>query len=251
MTSLANDLTVLIVPVLALLLAGAVKGTIGLGLPTTALGILTFSTTPRHAIALILVPMIVSNAWQVYRSGEIRAALVRYLPFIAALVIGVWLTINLTHSVSEQTLLAILGFVVVVFVLFSTANWVPYVSERLAPQTQIILGAIAGVMGGLTAVWAPPMVIYLSARRVEKQEFVRATGLLIFFGSLPLAGGYIAQNLTDAEMLALSTFLLVPTFIGYQLGEMLRARIDQQTFRRLFLFVFLLMGLNMIRRALM
>lgn len=249
MMGVSLSLPELIIPFLALLIAGTVKGTIGLGLPTTALGIMTLSTSPRQAIAYILIPMIVSNAWQVYRSGEIIQAFLRYLPFTLALMLSVWVTISLTADVSEHILLAVLGTAIVVFVIVSVTSWAPVIPDRLVTAAQIVMGTIAGVMGGLTSVWAPPMAMYLTARGVDKTEFVRASGLLIFLGSLPLGGGYVAQGLIDAKVLVLSSLLLIPTFLGYSLGESVRNRIDQQSFRKVFLAVFFLMGLNMIRRA--
>lgn len=251
LSSLADNPGFLILPVIALFVAGAVKGTIGLGLPTTALGILTLAGNPRQAIAYILVPMIVSNAWQVYREGEILKAFQRYLPFIIAMCVGVWLTVDLTQSISDQTLMAILGGVVVIFVCFSALDWAPYIKDEIAPYAQVAFGSVAGIMGGLTSVWAPPMAIYLSSRRVDKSEFVRASGLLIFFGSLPLASGYVSQGLADKQSFAVSALLLIPTFLGYHLGERIRNRVDQAAFRKLFLAAFLLLGLNLIRRAVM
>ncbi len=239
----------LILPVVAFFVAGAVKGTVGLGLPATALGILTLTGNPRQAIAYVLVPMIVSNAWQAYRSGKMARTFRRYLPFLVAMCIGVWLTVNLTQSISEQTLMAILGVVVVVFVFFSALDWAPVIRDEVAPYAQVAFGVLGGIMGGLTSVWAPPIAIYLSSRRVDKTEFVRASGLLIFFGSLPLASGYISQGLADKETFTISTLLLIPTFLGYHLGERIRNRVDQDMFRKLFLAAFLLLGLNLIRRA--
>ncbi len=251
MTGLSLSLPELILPCLALLVAGTVKGTIGLGLPTTALAIMTLATGPRQAISYILIPMIVSNAWQVYRSGDIIQAFFRYLPFSLALMVSVWLTISLTANVSEQVLLAVLGSAIVVFVVVSLTSWAPVIPDRLVTWAQIVMGLIAGIMGGLTSVWAPPMAMYLTARGVDKTEFVRASGLLIFLGSWPLGGGYVAQGLIDAKVLLVSSLLLIPTFLGYSLGEAVRNRIDQQSFRLVFLAFFFLMGLNMIRRALL
>lgn len=239
------------IPILALLIAGVIKGMIGLGLPTTALAIMTLSTNPRQAIAYILIPMIASNAWQIFRSGEIKQALKRYAPFIVAMVVSVWVTVNLSIGVSDQFLLGALGSCVVLFSIISSTAWAPYIPERFVAQAQIIFGAIAGIMGGLTSVWAPPMAMYLSARGVEKTEFVRASGLLIFFGSLPLGAGFFTQRLMLPNEVAISAILLVPTFLGYTIGEMMRNHIDQRAFKKIFLGFFLIIGLNMIRQALL
>jgi hypothetical protein len=104
-------------------------------------------------------------------------------------------------------------------------------------------------MGGLTAIWSPPMVIYLLSRRVEKAEFVRATGLLILLGSLPLCVGLWRAGLVTGPNALVSVAMVAPAMAGFTLGEVLRRRLDTGRFRIAVLALFLLMGLNLIRRS--
>ena len=60
------------------LLAGTVKGVIGLGLPIVGIGLLSLVMTPAEASALLLVPSLVTNLWQLL-TGPAFAALVRRL----------------------------------------------------------------------------------------------------------------------------------------------------------------------------
>ncbi len=48
----------------AFLLAGFVKGVIGLGLPTVSIGLLGLLMTPAQAAAILVVPSLVTNIWQ-------------------------------------------------------------------------------------------------------------------------------------------------------------------------------------------
>ena len=241
----------LLLLVVALVIAGAVKGSTGMGLPTTALGILTLALDPRSAIALILVPMLVSNAWQVYRSSEVLRALGTYFPLGAVLVVGVGTTVALTADAPDRFLFGMLGAAILVFVAVNLTPWAPRIPDRLDTPAQITAGALAGILGGLTSVWAPPMAVYLAARRVTKDEFVRASGLLIFLGSVPLAIGYAAQGFLSAREVGISFALLIPTFAGFAAGERLRHRLSETGFRRFLLGIFFVMGLNLIRRAVM
>jgi uncharacterized protein len=45
-------------------LAGFVKGVIGLGLPTVAMGLLALLMTPAQAAAVLVVPSFLTNIWQ-------------------------------------------------------------------------------------------------------------------------------------------------------------------------------------------
>jgi len=233
------------------LLAGGVKGAAGMGLPTTAMGLSTLMVEPRLAVALILIPMITSNAWQVYRSGDTLRACRTYLPFAIALMVCVFVTVLLTSDAPDAVLFATLGGTLLVFVTVNLTRWRPRIPESQDSGYQTGAGIIAGIMGGLTSVWAPPLAVYLAAKDVTKDEFVRATGLLIFLGSVPLAIGYLSQGHMSAKVALISTLMILPTFAGFAIGENIRHRLSEQAFKKILLVLFTLMGLNLIRRAVM
>ena len=168
------------------LLAGIIKGAAGLGLPTAAMGLMTITIAPRMAIALLIFPLIFTNAWQIYRSGNIYPTFKKYFTFIFMLIIFVWLTVNKTTDVSDNILIGFLGASVLLFVIANIFKNAPFIPIQHDQKAQIISGFFAGVMGGLTSVWAPPLAIYLAARRIPKEEFVRVSGLIFFIGSIPL-----------------------------------------------------------------
>ena len=233
----------------AFLLAGAVKGVAGVGLPMTALGVLTFFTDPRTAFATALVPIFLSNGLQLYRAGDVPGAIRRYLPFLICMLIGIPLVLTLTADASERFLLSVLGAVVLLFVALNLSPFVPRISDRNAHRGQIACGTAAGILGGLTSIWLPAIVIYLTARNVSKDEFVRATGLLLVAGSVPLFAGYIREGFLTGPIALLSLGMLVPTAMGMLAGERLRNRLSEAAFRKVVLFMFFLIGLNMLRRG--
>ena len=78
------DPDTLIIVAATFLLAGAVKGVIGLGLPSVSLGILTAAIDLPTAMALLLAPSFVTNLWQGVVGGKLREILVRTWPFLLA-----------------------------------------------------------------------------------------------------------------------------------------------------------------------
>ena len=91
--------------------------------------------------------------------------------------------------------------------------------------------------------------MYLSTKRVDKDEFVRATGFLIAVGSLPLCFAYIKIGFMTGQLASISAAMLVPTLAGFSTGELLRKRLSVQAFRNAILIVFVFLGLNLLRRA--
>ena len=220
------------------LLAGIIKGAAGLGLPTAAMGLMTITIAPRMAIALLIFPLIFTNAWQIYRSGNIYPTFKKYFTFIFMLIIFVWLTVNKTTEVSDNILIGFLGASVLLFVIANIFKNAPFIPIQHDQKAQIISGFFAGVMGGLTSVWAPPLAIYLAARRIPKEEFVRVSGLIFFIGSIPLLLAYLAQGHLNKELSIFSMFLLLPTFVGFWLGEKIRNKMSEIVFKKFILVLF-------------
>ena len=249
--SLSGEFWLLAAVAAIFLTAGTIKGLVGIGLPTASVGMMSQVMDPRQAIALVVFPSLLSNAWQMYRSGQILACIRRFWIYLACLmgVIAV-VTVTLTASVRTETLMLILGVVVIGFSVMSLAWAPPFLPARFDKAGQVASGLASGLLGGLTAIWAPAMVTYLMARRVEKDEFVRATGTMIFMGTLPLIWGFWETGFLTGPMAGLSVTMIVPALIGFTIGERLRRLLDAERFRTAVLIIFLIMGVNLIRKAL-
>ncbi|MEM7239977.1 MAG: sulfite exporter TauE/SafE family protein, partial [Pseudomonadota bacterium] len=89
------DLTPLALLCAIFLIAGTIKGTVGIGLPTAAVGMMSQVIDPRAAISLVVLPSLLSNAWQIIRAGGFLAALRRYWVFLVCLS-GLILMVSLT-----------------------------------------------------------------------------------------------------------------------------------------------------------
>ena len=72
----------------AFLLAGFVKGVIGLGLPTVSMGLLAVAMPPTHALAIVIVPAVVTNIWQTFVGPYLRDIIRRLWPLMAGTAIG-------------------------------------------------------------------------------------------------------------------------------------------------------------------
>ncbi|HSM42393.1 MAG TPA: sulfite exporter TauE/SafE family protein [Afifellaceae bacterium] len=243
------DQTILIAATAVFLLAGIIKGTIGLGLPTTSVGLMASLIDPRLAIALVVVPMTVTNFWQILRSGHVVRTARRYAWFGVTLAASLLIVTIIAGRMSGEALAIAIGFVISIFALSNLFLQVPELPDRLDRVAQVGGGILSGIFGGLTSIWSPPMIAYFLSRRLDKDEFVRASGLLLFLGSLPLGFGYWRAGLMTGPTALTSLAMCVPAIIGFAVGEKIRANFSSERFRPAVLIVFLLMGINLVRRA--
>lgn len=243
------DPTILFVAGLAFLIAGAIKGAAGLGLPTAAIAGMTLVLEPRVAIAIVLFPMLVLNAWQWISAGELLRSARQYAPFSAVLFVCVAITTFASKNVVDQYLMVMLGCVIILFVAVSWSGKLPILPAKHDLKAQMGFGMFAGVVGGMTSAWAAPMGMYLNMRETQKDEFIRASGFMITVGSLPLCLAYAQLGFLTGPLAVTSLIMIVPAMIGFGLGAIVRNRLPQHIFRDVVLGVFLVLALNLIRRA--
>lgn len=239
----------LLIAALIFLGAGVIKGTVGIGLPTITVSCLSMVTDPRWAMSIVIVPIFVTNFWQLYRAKAPKRLALAYWPFILLLVVMNYLVSHYSFGVDTDNLLLALGIVVILFALSNLFRQPPPLPPNWDKPAQIISGTLAGILGGLTTIWGPPMVMYLLSKRLDKEMFVMITGAILTAGSLPLIASYVQSGYLTTQVLSTSVILMLPALLGMFLGEQLRKRIDTERFVKLLLLVFLMLGLNLIRRA--
>ena len=237
--------------VVVFLVAGVIKGTVGIGLPTVSISLLSQFLDPRLAISLILLPVVISNAWQCVRSGQFVATFRRYGVMAVCLIVFIYLSASMAHRISTSTLTLIMGGAVVAFSALGLSSRLPRLPERWDRVGQIVCGCTAGVLGGITAIWGPPLILFLLARRVEKDDFIRAIGVLFTVGGLPLFVSFWQAGRFGGEIAFVSVLMVIPAIAGFFAGERLRNTLNAERFQTVLLVMFLFLGLNLVRRGLL
>ncbi len=240
----------LAVVAVAMLCGGAVKGMVGIGLPIVSISIMSsFLGAPTTALALIIMPILASNLWQLRRAGHALSSLKRFWPVLLALPVGIWWSAGLVVAISPQTLFGLLGGIVVGFCVTVVLTPNLRVAAPMEKWAGAAAGLAGGLIGGVSTVYGPPITLYLVALRLPKEVFIGATGLIWFCAALPLTAAYVYHGVLTAELAAWSALACVPAIGGQLLGQWVRDRVDQESFRKLLLLALLLLGLNLIRRA--
>ena len=245
------DLSLIAVASAVLLLAGTVKGFIGLGMPTVAIALLTLQLDARSAVTLVVVPMLLSNVWQFWRGPDMAGCVKQQWRYAVILILFVAATVWFSQSAPDQFLRAVLGAFVLAFCFFSWRDMVPLIPPHRVRLFEGISAVVAGLVGGLTAAWAPPLAMYLTGLRLDRDAFVQALGFLITAGSVSIFIMFIAVGHSAGPDLAISTFLLLPALVGFSIGERLRHRTDPEQFKKYFLGAFSILGVNLLLGALL
>ena len=226
-------------------LAGAVKGVIGLGLPTVAVGLLGTVMTPLQAAALVIVPSFVTNVWQLL-AGPAFLALARRLWLLqvglcVGTLAGGWL-VPVDNSGRARIALGIALLCYAAVGLMAPKLAVPRRAEWwLSP----LFGLMTGFVTAMTGVFVVPMVPYIQALGLQRDHLVQALGLSFTVATIALAVVLIGNGELRVSLAGPSVYALAVSLVGMALGQMVRKRIDPKTFRLCFFIGLMLLGVHL------
>ena len=227
------------------LAAGTIKGTLGIGLPTTALTLMTFFLSPFQALAINLVPMLITNIWQFSRSQNLVLLITRYAYFALGLSVSIFAVSFVTAQLSSNEVRIAVAIAVIIFALYNLFQRPFVLSLAHDKAWQLFFGVLAGIMGALTSMWAVPLVMYLLSRNLSPKEFVDAAGFLLLVGCVPLSIGYISTGLVTWDVFWPALAGTIGSLTGFQIGAQLRHFIKAEIFKKVLLWFFLIMGIRM------
>ncbi len=245
------DTTMLTLASLALMLGGFVKGAIGVGLPVVAIAVLSNFLPVPLLLAIVVIPILMTNLWQAIDAGNLQRPLARFWPMTLCLLVLIWFSARLVVELNPRILYALIGTSVLLFVLSSYFRLAWNVSPSAERWAGPLAGSLGGFLGGISAIWGPPMMIYFVMLRLPKEDYIQAVGLVWFIASIPLVIAYARYGILTAETALLSGLACIPGFIGLAIGQALRKYINQQAFTKLLLLFLFLVSLNLLRRAIL
>lgn len=230
--NLGSALSLLVI--LTFLLAGLVKGVIGLGLPTVAMGLLGLAMAPAQAAALLIIPATLTNLWQLAFGGHLVALIKRLWPMLLLIFLGtaigtLWIGMAGGHWVVRG-----LGAALLLYALSGLFLPTLHVNRRHETWLGPLCGLITGIITSATGVFVIPAVPYLQALGLRRDELVQALGLSFTVSTLALAAGLLWRGALGSGELGASLLVLIPALLGMWLGQWLRQRISAVLFKRVF-----------------
>lgn len=235
----------------AFLLGGMVKGVIGLGFPVVVLALLATTIGLKEAMALLVIPGIVTNIWQALAGGAFVALVKRLWSLLVATVVGIWLGVYVLSMVEPTRLIVVLGILLFLYSVFSlTRTQIPPPGRHevwLSP----LMGAAGGFVCGLTGSYMVPGAIYVQALGLSRDGFIQAIGIVFVVLAAALGVSFWRYNLIGLGTGAVSVAALVPMVIGMFVGQRLRYRLSEEVFRRIFFVALLFVGIYMVGRNLL
>src|SRR5471032_534293 len=198
---------------------------------------------PAHALAIVIVPAIITNIWQTFVGPYLRDIIRRLWTLMVGTVFGIWLNRDMLTGPYARYGAVVLGILLVIYAIIGLSKFSFTVARRDEKWIGGIVGVLTGMVSAATGVQVIPSMPFMQAIGMEKDELVQALGVFFTVATLGLA-----FNLTSAGLLTAATALpgavaMAASFAGMFIGQAVRSRLEPEAFRRWFLIAMILLGI--------
>lgn len=233
---------------LALAAGAIVKGATGMGLPLVALPVLTAAFGLQHAVGLMVIPLIVTNAWQVWRfrreAGSDRLAFMPW--FLAGGVVGIGVGTWALTTLPERVLVLALGAMLLGYIglRLVTPQW--SLGLKLARRLGPLAGLGGGTLQGATGISAPIGVTFIHAMKLDRDAHVFTVSAMFLTFAVVQLPALWAAGVMRPEWMLQGVLALVPILAFMPLGHWISGKLSRTAFDRMILVFLGLIGLKMV-----
>jgi uncharacterized protein len=222
------------------------KGLTGMGLPLVAVPILAGFLGAEHAIVVMQIPGLVSNAWLVWshRRSAVQVPM-RYdmiVPSVIAVVVGVWF---LDFADERVTVLLLAGTVAVflaVLLLKPSFHLDGVIGRIITP----LASAFGGFAQGAAGVSGPLFSTLILSFRLKREAYVFYNGLLFGLFNLVQIGAMIWFDMFTWQRTLEGFLALIPLFIFQSLGMRAMGAISTKAFNVAVITVIICMEIKLV-----
>jgi uncharacterized membrane protein YfcA len=225
------------------LLAGTVKGLVGMGLPTITIALTSLVLPLADIMALIALPTIFTNLWQASVGGRFRAIVRRQWPLIVPLVAVLYVTMWLVGRKGPDWAFLVLAVVLVVYSALGLFRIRVQIHADVEKPLAPVIGVVSGFVAGIVGVPVVPLMPYLQGLDIKPSELVQTLGVVLCATSVALALSLLEFGLLDRQRAVVSAIACVPALIGMYVGTRIRRRLSVEQFRQVVLWALLATGL--------
>ena len=198
---------------------------------------------------MIIIPTLVTNFLQYYRSTDKVDMVFSNKYLLVSLFVCTFSFSYFSFSLDQKTLSFLLGSMIFIFIIYRWTGFSLSFGLGFDKIIQVVSGAIIGTAAGFTHVWAPTIAVLLVIRKANKEQFVALTGLFIFVGSTGLFFTHYLFDLLDQQSLIFSTLMIIPSIVGFLIGEKIRSFISEKLFETLLMVFLLIASTNLLYKS--
>jgi len=223
-----------------ILLASVVQGATSFGFSLLALPLLGLFFELKIIVPTLIVFSLVLNLIILFKlriKPHMKEIGLLVIFAVACIPIGVQLLI----LVNESTLKLFVSLLLIIISLIMISGVKLNIKNKKC--SYIIAGILSGILNGAVSLSGPPVVVLLANDDKNKDEFRSSLTFLFVILNVVTIALYLKNGLFENPALLKMGYLLPVMVIGTMLGIHLGNRIDDKKFKKVVLFLLLIMGI--------
>ncbi len=232
----------------AFLFASFIKGTTGMGFPLIATPTLALILDIRTTYALLILPNILMDIWQIGRDALPWHLWRQITPLLVASAVGVVVGTRIMIAVPVGVIYLTLAGSILLF-LASSRLRLGTIPDRWDVPLGSLAGFASGVLTGMTNIIGPLGAMYLLARRYQKRDFVKGVASMFLTAKLIQLVALSGWGLYPLRLLPWSALLTGVALGAFWVGLKTQDRVNQEGFGRILSAMLAVMALFFLYRG--
>lgn len=244
-----NDPILLSFVIFAICLSAFIKGALGLGFSTICLAILANAIPLKDAIAIVLIPSLLSNIQVMIDAGHFRISVKVFWSMLLSSIIGMMFGLQILVNADIRISVSILGAVLIIYGIWGYFNQTYRLRDELIPRLNPFVGLSTGIVNGATGSQIFPIMPYLLSLNISKEMLVMTINLSFTISSLIMLLTMWNLGVINTSLALSYSMAVIPVVICVWLGYKLRKRFSESLFRRLAMLLIIALGLALLLKV--
>jgi uncharacterized protein len=230
----------------SLVVAGLIKGVIGVGMPIVAFPMLSMLVDVRTAVMLLSMPLVLSNIPQALEGGFVGQTLWSLAPVLLGMLPGIWIGVAVLLNVDPAGAKIVAGASIILVAALTLFAPNLQIKRRMIGSVGLGAGFCGGLLGGIAALSGPPVLIFLLAKGLSGKAFTKEASMFLVVSSVLLASALTSSPQFDWRDVLISTLATAPVAAGMLIGQKMRDAIPADAFKKLVVLAVLLSGAQLV-----
>lgn len=223
---------ILVVTAFIFIFAAFIHGSIGFGFPMVATPLLALYTDIQTAIILTLIPSLLVNLVSIASEGNILLAFRRYFSLALFAMVGSAIGTQILILTSSEIFKVLLAAAIILYLLAEKVkinfSWV----GKNPTFSKFTFGTTAGILGGLTNVMAPVLIIYSLESKHSKSDIVQASNFCFLLGKTIQIFLFSINGKLTLNELSISSGMLIVVSLALYAGIVIKKKIEGNIYKK-------------------
>ncbi len=231
---------------MVLLVSAFIHGSVGFGFPMISTPILAMGMDLSSAIMVTLLPTILLNTMSIRNAKGWKRLVQKHFPFAVLALSGSMLGTLILVVWDAHWMKVLLALMIVLYLALEKLEVDLEFMNRYKRTVFVSFSLIGGILGGITNIMLPILIMYALLKRYSKEESIVFMNLSFLLGKLSQTAIFLLMgHWLSGEMLLYTT---IPALGGFLIGVKIKKSIPDKTYTAIVKVLLLLIAIAIVVR---